>query len=471
MGKRRDPGRLVLLASLTLLVPTTAQGQGLILPGAGATHRAMAGASTAAGVDALGALYWNPAAIRSLPGSEVVIGGEAIIGDTHLGSTIPAGTFGGLPLTTLSGYTRSDSGVGLASGLGVVYRPDDSPITYGLGLVTLAGGSVNFPGNPSNPILAPVGPFNRFVLGPQAGSITLVSLMPSVAYQVTDRLVVGAGPMVDVSVVSFDPAFFGPPDDSNGDGLFTFPTGSHSRPFWGGGFRAGATYRITDTLTAGVSFISPQWFETWRFNARTEVGDPITFRTRFTLPTILSAGVSFCGIEGLVVSADVRWFDYRTTQLLGQPGSAGGADWDSIWAAAVGARYQLTERLAVHLGYLYNQNPIPDDRTILNTLLPGLIQHTVSAGTYFQLNDSIGLSAAYVHGFKNSISGGVFPLVGTSTTLDTEYDSFVFGLHIKFGSCCAREGRECEGLSGEGPAETAALPTQPAARISYSTRP
>lgn len=436
MGRLPSVWRALLLAGLgCALCPTDGIAQGLILPGAGAMHRSMAGASTAMGQDALGALYWNPAVISGLKQSEVVIGGEAFIPDTHLGSTIPAGAFGQLgPATTLSGYTRSDSGVGLLSGLGVVYQPEDSAATLGMGIISLAGGGVNFPGNPSNPILAPVGPFNRFVLGPQAASATIVSLLPTASYQVNDRLAVGLGPMIDISVVSFDPAFFGPPDDSSGDGLFSFPTGTHSRPFWGGGFRAGFTYRLTEHLVGGFSYISPQWFETWKFNARTETGQPFQFTTQFSLPMVLSAGLAYTGIEGLTLATDVRYFDYRTTKLLGQSVADGGANWSNIWAVALGGRYQLNDRLSVQLGYLFNENPISNNLALFNSMLPALTQHTISAGTYLQLNESIGMSLAYIHGFKNSITGSVFQLDRFSTTLDTEYDSIAFGLHIKFGA-------------------------------------
>ena len=123
----------------------------------------------------------------------------------------------------------------------------------------------------------------------------------------SDRLAIGGGPIVAVSVVSFDPAFFAPPNDASGDGLFSFPSGAHSRPFWGGGFRAGATYRITERLTAGFSFTSPVWFETWRFNARNEVGAPFQFSTQATLPMILSAGLAWCANDSIQLLADVRW--------------------------------------------------------------------------------------------------------------------------------------------------------------------
>lgn len=441
-------GRSLFTLAATFLLPMLASAQGVILPGAGGLHQSMGGASTAVAADALGALYWNPAAISGLPGSEVVIGGAAIIPDIHLGSTIPAGRFGPFgPAETLSGYTRSDSGVGLTSNVGLVYKPDDSKVTFGLGITTLAGGSVNFPGNPSNPVLAPVGPFSRTVLGPQAGSMTVVSLMPTVSLQLTDRLAVGFSPMLDISVVSFDPTFFTRPNDANGDGLFTFPTGSHTRPFWGGGFRTGMTYRLTDSLVAGASFTSPQWFETWRFNARDEIGNPYTFTRQFTLPTIISAGLSYTGIERLLLSADVRWMDYRTTQLLGQPARDSGAGWDSIWVFALGGKYQVTENFSLQMGYIYNQNPIQENLALVNTMLPALTQHTLSAGFYYQITDSIGSSLAYVHGFKNGITSEAQRLPGTSVTIDSEYDAVAFGLHVKFGGSKTVEPRVIEGAA------------------------
>jgi long-chain fatty acid transport protein len=247
--------RFILAHLLYLLLGySTVNAQGLVLPGSGAMHRSMAGASTAGAADALGALYWNPAVISNLRGSEVVIGSELILPDTHVGSTIPAGTFGPLgPPETISGYTRSDSGLVPTTGIGVVYQLPCSRLTYGIGVVTLAAGGVNFPGDPGNPILAPTGPLNQFILGANAASAMILGIMPTISYQVTDQLAVGVSPMLDVSVVSFDPAYFGPTSQLSPLAPRQFPTGSHTRPFWGGGFRVGATYRIREQLTAGVS--------------------------------------------------------------------------------------------------------------------------------------------------------------------------------------------------------------------------
>lgn len=431
----RPRNKLLAAALLTALGScTTASAQGIIVPAAGGMHSSMGGASTAQGADALGALYWNPAAISWLPRSEVVIGGNAVLANTHLGSRIPAHAFGPLgPEETLAGETRSDSGVSLLSGLGFVYKQDGSPITFGLGMATLAGGGVNFPGDVSNPILAPTGPFNNVVLGPQAASLMIASIMPTASYQLSETLAIGVGPMIDVSVVSFDPAFFTAPNDANGDGLFSFPTGSHSQPFWGGGFRAGVSWRCSECLTFGFSFTSPQWFQTWKFNARNEVGDPYTFSTKMTLPTILSTGVSYTGIDRLMLNADVRWFDYANADLWGDDPRNGGAGWRSIWSLALGGRYQVSEQCSVQAGYIWNQNPIPENLALFNTMLPCITQNTLSLGGYYQLNESFGLSLAYIHGFENSISGTPFQLLKTSTTISTEYDALAFGIHIRFG--------------------------------------
>jgi long-chain fatty acid transport protein len=85
-------------------------------------HSGMAGTSTAVGVDAVSALFWNPAVISGLPHSEVTIGSQLIIPHLGVTSTVPAGAFGPIlgPADTLSGRTNSDSGLVPTTAIGVV---------------------------------------------------------------------------------------------------------------------------------------------------------------------------------------------------------------------------------------------------------------------------------------------------------------------------------------------------------------
>src|SRR5581483_8335189 len=109
----------------------------------------------------------------------------------------------------------------------------------------------------------------------------------------------------------------------------------------------------------------------------------------------------------LLLSGDLRYMDYGSAQLLGDAIQNGGAGWESIWVVALGARYCVTDRISVQAGYIYNQNPVPENLALFNTQLPCIITNTISAGTYYQATDSIGVSLAYIHGFKNSITGTV----------------------------------------------------------------
>ncbi len=67
---------------------------GIALSGAGADNRAMGGASTAAPLDASGALYWNPAGITGLQGSEANLGLEGLWPHAKLSSSLPANSLG-----------------------------------------------------------------------------------------------------------------------------------------------------------------------------------------------------------------------------------------------------------------------------------------------------------------------------------------------------------------------------------------
>lgn len=411
-----------------VLAPAAADAQpGLYLPGGGAVHGAMAGASTATPVDAIGALYWNPAAIGRLGHSEVDIGGAALFPNFHVRSTFPRNG------QLVSGDTRSDSGVSLVPDVAIVYQPDDSRLTYGLGLTALGGGGVNYPADAGNPILGPVGPAGRNVGGPIYSNLAFLQIAPTVSYRATDRLVVGFGATVDVVTASFNPAYFATANDANGDGLGTFPYATNSRPFWGGGLRAGLVYSLTDTLDVGFGYTSPQWLEKWKFYSRDEVGRSRVLFLQAQLPAIYSWGLSYTGIDRLLVSLDLRYFDYKAAELFGDPIRNGGLGWEGAFAVALGSRYQLTDRVAVQAGYQYNTNPIKQVGTLFNVQGPAILQHTISVGSTVNLTDAMAVSVGYAIGIQNTLTGPVKEATGVGVSMDAGVQSLLFNLQFKFG--------------------------------------
>jgi long-chain fatty acid transport protein len=419
--------------SLLLSLAPRAHAQGIIVPSAGPINSAMAGASTAAPTD-FGASYWNPAILSGLEDNEVLIGSALAFPSIHLQSGLRAGAVGGLfPPTNRYGESRSDSGVapGLASGFSF-RMSEDSPVTIGLGVFGLVGGSVNFAGSYTTPILTPRQPPNFLGVGPIYSNLSLLSIAPMVSFRLSDRLAVGGGPIITSGVPSFNPAFFAPgPKDHLG--LPTFPAATNTRAEWGAGFQVGLFYELGDNWNLGFSYKSQIWQEKWNFNAATPnlVGRKIGIQAG--VPEIFSWGVAYKGLARTLIDVDLRYIDYANTPLFGTPVIDGGLGWRSVFAAAFGVQYKATDRLALMGGYLYNTDPIKNEATLFNVQAPGIITNTLSFGASYNITEDVTASLAWMHGFRNSIEGSILQLPGTTARLDAQNDVLWMGVNIKFG--------------------------------------
>jgi long-chain fatty acid transport protein len=433
--------RLGLFVPLGILAALLGQapvfGQGIVLPGAGPINLSMAGASTAAAVD-VGGSYWNPAIISGLPRSEMLLGSQFLIPSIHLSSSLQAGAIGGVfPPTARGGTSRSDSGVGAVPVAMLAFRlADDSPWTFALGSQYLSGGSVNFAGNAGNPLVSPHSPPQSFGLGPIYSNLAVGLSSVIASRQVNDRLAVAAGPVIAVESMSASPGSFAPPLQGIARGGYpTFPAGFQARPFWGAGFQFGLFYNLNENWNLGFSYKSPIWQERWGFNAATLTGAANRIGVQGGLPQILSWGIAYKGIERTLIDLDLRYLDYANTPLFGTaaPPQGAGLGWSSVFAVAIGGQYQATDKLTLRAGYLFNTDPIPSARTLLNVELPAISQHLLSFGSSYKLTDDITMSVAYVHQFRNTMSGTIAQIPGTSVREDVQVDSIVMGLNVQFG--------------------------------------
>jgi long-chain fatty acid transport protein len=430
----RKSGLSLWLGSLILLfaVPA-ARAQGIIVPSAGPINSAMAGASTAAPVD-FGASYWNPAILSGLEEPEFLLGSALAFPSIHLQSGIPADSIGGvLPITGRYGEARSNSGVAPGLATGFSFRmTDDSPVTFGLGVFGLVGGSVNFPGSAQTPVLGPRQPPKYFGVGPIYSNVSLLSIAPMVSLQLTDRLAMGGGPIITSGTPSFNPAFFAPgPKDSNG--LPTFPSATNSRADWGAGFQLGLFYELSQDWNLGFSYKSPVWQEKWNFNTSTPNLAGRTIGIQAGLPEILSWGVAYKGLPKTLIDVDLRYIDYANTPLFGTKVVDGGLGWQSVFAVAMGVQYKATEKLSLLGGYLYNTNPVRNETTLFNVQAPGIITNTLSLGSSYNVTEDITASIAWVHGFRNSIAGSILQVPGTQVRLDAQVDTLWMGVNVRFG--------------------------------------
>jgi long-chain fatty acid transport protein len=260
----------------------------------------------------------------------------------------------------------------------------------------------------------------------------MLSINPMASLQLTDRLAVGIGPIITAGTQQFNPAFFAP-GPKGPLGLPTFPVATNARPYWGGGFQIGLFFELNENWNLGFSYKSPVWQERWHYNASFPNLAPRRIGVQANLPEIFSWGVAYKGLPKTLIDVDLRYFDYANAELFGQKIIDGGLAWRSVFAVALGAQYQATDRLTLRAGYLFNTNPIPNPVTLFNVQAPGIIQHTLSLGASYQLTEDITASLAWMHGFRNDIHGPILQVPGSSVRLDAQTDTLWAGVNVKFG--------------------------------------
>ena len=438
--------RALLASALVFSLSAWGYAQGIALDGAGPINRAMGGAATAAPIDSIGALLWNPASISGLPSSEIAFGLELLLPTESVSSSIASGSFGpGVPPINVGGSTNAEPGVCPIPSMAWVHRDPCSRWTYGLGMFGVAGFSVNYPASLTNPILVPQSnqPGTLGGLGHVYADAQFFQIIPTVSYQLTDRLSIGVGPTVTLARLIVDPLSFVAPDDGDGSGQARYPSGCATRYSWGGGFQAGVYFKANDCWQYGFTFKSPQWFEKFRYNSASEVGLPRQETVELSYPMILSLGTAYRGFDRWLIACDVRYFDYANANGFGDAagykasGAMNGLGWDSVVSLHIGAQYQATGRLKLRFGYEYNSSPIDGDVAFYNVGTPLLIQNIASTGFTFDMTGQLSLSLAYLHGFQGSVTGpfqlpGAGAVAGTSVTPKTSADALAGGVTLRY---------------------------------------
>ncbi|MBV8557679.1 MAG: outer membrane protein transport protein [Planctomycetaceae bacterium] len=441
--------REILVAFATLLfmtlgsVPARAQF-GLALSGVGPINRSMGGAAVAAPIDAAGALFWNPATISGLGRSEMEFATEVLIPRTTVQSRVPAGAFGpNFPPRSLSGNNGGNNGVFPLPAFGLVYQPESSAWTYGIGFFELGGFGVNYPASLRNPIFSPQAPFGRGV-GALYTQYLVYQVAPTVSYRVSDQVSIGVAGNVDLGGLSVDPALFSTPGlvlSPLGPGP-VYPPATHGRARWGGGFNVGVFYTPETDWQFGASVRSPQWFETYTYNAVSSQGLPITPKFNLDFPMIASVGTAYTGFERLLLATDFRFLDYRDTNGFrhsgfDKTGAFRGLGWQNVFALGTGAQYQWTDTLSLRAGYTFSLNPAGNAVTSFNVGSPTIVQHTLALGASYDVTKALRLSFAYVHDFQNQIHGPLIlpfvgPIPGSNVRSASTADAVILGATVIF---------------------------------------
>lgn len=388
-----------------------AAGNGHFLHGVGAVNSALGGAGVALPNDALGALSLNPALLGRLDGYQFQFSLENVDQQNAVESHV--GPF--------SGRTEDEGDDAAVPAFGWTHHKKDSRFAYGMGFLGLAGFSVDYPQDSTNPILAP----QPFGFGRLYSSYQYLKIPFAVAYRVNDRVSLGASLNLARATLAGDPVGFAAPDCSpSPGGLVCFFPHVEADSAMGHGLQVGAHFQATPAFALGFSYSTETKFEDFEWNSSHANPNLPNFGTarkiKFELgaPAVAALGVAWTPTAKLAVALDAKRFFYSSTPGFGDSGinpttgAIRGPGWEDIDVFALGLQFAATPKLTLRGGYNKSDNPIPDAQTFFSLFAPGIFENHGTAGLGYLVGEKLRLDLAYYRAFKNDASGPLFTLSG-----------------------------------------------------------
>lgn len=349
---------------------------------------AMGGAYTAIAFDP-SAVYFNNAAITRLGGFQGLIGTTLIA---------PSVSFRGPYGPTVSNPTIAESDMHKQS-----FFPSHAYFTYqvdnnlfvGLGFNTPFGLGTEWD--------------NNWVGKDVSIKIDLktFSFNPVIAYKLNDQLSFGAGLQYNLGSVkiirgagialnSSSPAF--------GEAVANLEGTTNSAI----GFTVGGLAQLSKELSLGVSYRSQVKYA---FKGTASSTGPSQFASLLPhgdisadlkTPAELVIGAGYQVNDKWLLSADfqyVWWSSYDTLKVnfsdASQKSIVDPREYENTYTARIGAEYKYSEKLALRVGFLFDRNPVTDER--VEASLPDANRLGYSLGFGYKVSDKITVDASYLY--------------------------------------------------------------------------
>jgi long-chain fatty acid transport protein len=376
-------------------------GFGIFTQGASPLGQA---AAVVAHSDGPSAVFFNPALIGKLPGTQVDVGTTLIFPHREFrdpgGATTATRDTLFYPSTFYLTHAFNDK---FSTGLGV-FNP------FGLG--------TDWGGDWAGRYIATNSEFRTFNINPVA------------AYRLTPYLSVAAGidiVLLDATLESKIPSTAlgipGPPFDVaqkfTGSGL-------------GLGYNFGTYYEVNDKLSLGASYRSQVEIDVDGDLSLSGFPQSVSGKTSITLPQQVFAGIAYRPFDRLTVETGMRWEDWSSFKQLriaiaGQPPAVSPRDWHGTYAINAGGKYRLNDAVSLMAGYLYGWNPVPD--STFEPAIPDSNTHLFCVGEETRFGRlTVALGYAYQLQEERSKTTNLYGPVANGT-----YNSNLHLLGLSFG--------------------------------------
>ncbi len=396
------------------------QATGFRLPDqdAFATARGEAFAATA---DNPSAIYYNPAGITQLEGHNVRGGVYGL----YLHPTYTSPTTGD-DFETEKQYHAIPQ-------LFYTYSPREHPLSFGLGVYSPYGLSLEWPQDTGFRTIA------------TEASLKYFTFNPVVAWQVCPQLSLAAGLTVNYSEMDLRQGLFWPTQPWDG---FKFKGDG-----WDLGYNLGLLWKPHEKVAVGIMFRStttvnmeghsesyndvaiPAWgipaSPTERVGAQAEMPFPlnavfgISYRPTPAWNFEFNADYTDWSRLGTVTLHQ----DYRPA-LLPMQDIPINFQWEASWYYEFGMTRYLHDRWSVSAGYIFNENSVPDEYYL--PVVADLDRHFFSVGAGYK-GERLSFDVAYQFGYgpTRTVSGSTPSATGQSA--DGDYDFLSHAILVSFG--------------------------------------
>lgn len=385
---RRFAGAAILIFGWMVLSASASFAAGFRLPDQDAAAMGMAGAF-AGQADDPAAVWYNPAAIVRLDGTQVAAGAVAIYPVlTHENDTVNAGT-----------TDVSKRMVHLPVQLYGTRRVSEN-VAFGVGVNSPFGLSTDWDARHSS---------TRYVS--TYTKVVTTEVNPNIAYALDSRTSLAFGIAYVqmratlekvVNVVLPGPVLLGDHNfrlSGQGDG-------------WG--FNAAVLHRVSDSTQVGLTYRSRIKVALSGDASLTggPAAMPATGATSITLPDLVQAGVSTRVTDRLTFNADIDytlWSTYdRIVVTSGNPlfNAIDEKQWHDVWCLRAGGEYRLADGVKLRGGYVYDKSPVGSSR--FDTTTPDADRQGLTVGAGYAAGSvTVDLAYMYLHFNKRTIDSSL----------------------------------------------------------------
>jgi len=378
---KQNHKRLSLSAAILagVLATQAARAGGISLYEIATPDVGLAAAGYAARADDASTLFKNPAGMSRLEGAQFQGGLQALYGSVTFSPD--ANT------STRLGNDDGGNAVGwLPGGSLFVVTPLGEKWRVGIGALSYFGLATDYDDNW----------VGRYYV--QEGALLGMSLMPSVSFQATDWLSIGAGLNAMYGLLDTDMAV------NNGIG----PDGQMElkESAWGFGANVGILIQASEKTRFGITYLSSvdlDFKDTPSFSGLGPVlggilANPRELNLGVTVPQSVMVSAYHALNDRWALLANAGWQDWSEFGYVQAGVEAGGTttlnlNYQDTWHGALGAQYRASEKWLLSAGAAYDSSAVDDENRTVT--LPMGESWRFGLGAQYQLSDSVNIGAAY----------------------------------------------------------------------------